>query len=360
VAPPGELPVKTAALTGVREITMRDVPVPRVESDDDVLIAVRSVGVCGSDIHYYATGRIGNQIVRYPFTVGHECAGVVEKTGAGVSRFKPGDRVAVEPAMPCYICDQCRAGRPHTCRNLKFLGCPGQACGCLSEYIVMPQKSCLPLPETVDFDGGAFSEPFAIGMYAVRQSVPMRGASVGILGAGPIGLSVLFAAQAEGARAVYMTDRLEYRAAFACRVGATWAGNPESRDVVSTILRAEPEGLDVVFECCGRQEAIDTGMELLKPGGKLMVIGIPGFERFSMPADLMRRKEICVQNVRRQNGCAEAALEAVSRGIVPVATLCTHSFPFDRTAEAFEVVAGYRDGVIKAMIHLNRLSRTHP
>jgi L-iditol 2-dehydrogenase len=122
---------------------MRNIPDPEIKNPNDVLIRMKIVGVCGSDVHYYTQGKIGSQVVEYPFTVGHEGAGIVEAVGSAVTKVKPGDRIAVEPAMSCWECDQCKAGRPHTCRKLHFLGCPKQADGCLSEYIVMPEECCL-------------------------------------------------------------------------------------------------------------------------------------------------------------------------------------------------------------------------
>ena len=179
-------------LTGIREMEMKEVPTPMLVKDSDVLIKLKVVAVCGSDVHYYVSGKIGSQVVQYPFPVGHECAGVVEKVGNAVTRVKPGDRIAIEPAMACGECDQCKSGRPHTCRKLTFLGCPGQADGSLSDYIVMPEHSCFPIPDDMTFDQAAISEPLAIGVYAVSRSIAMEGAHVGILGFGPIGMSVQF------------------------------------------------------------------------------------------------------------------------------------------------------------------------
>ena len=126
-------------LTGIRQMEMKSVPDPVITSPDEVKIRMLALGVCGSDIHYYTQGKIGSQEVRFPFTVGHECAGIVEETGSEVKKVKPGDMVAIEPSLPCGHCDQCLTGRPHTCRRIRFLGCPGQAEGALSEYIVMPE-----------------------------------------------------------------------------------------------------------------------------------------------------------------------------------------------------------------------------
>ncbi len=337
-------------LTGIRQMEMKQVPDPMLVNDTDVLIRMKVIGVCGSDVHYYKSGKIGSQVVRYPFPVGHEGAGEVVKVGPKVQRVKPGDRIAIEPAMPCWKCDQCKAGRPHTCRKLKFLGCPGQADGCLSEYIIMPETSCFPIPEQMSYDEAAISEPLAIGLYAVNGSIPMEGAKVGILGFGPIGMSVLLPAIAKGASKVYVTDKIDERLELARRNGAVYAGNPDKQDVVQEIVAGEPEMLDVVFECCGQQEAVDQAIDLLKPGGKLMIIGIPEFDRWSFPVDKMRHKEVTVQNVRRQNETLDETLEMIAKQRVDVNPMATHRFSFDDTKAAFDLVSEYKDGVMKAMI----------
>lgn len=337
-------------LTGIRRMQMMEVPEPKVLSGKEVKIRMDVVGVCGSDIHYYTTGRIGSQVVRYPFPVGHEGAGTVVEIGKEVTRVKPGDRIAIEPAMPCGECDQCLAGRPHTCRKLRFLGCPGQAEGCLQEYIVMPESSCYPIPHSMTSDQAAISEPLTIGVYAVQQSVPMEGKHIGILGFGPIGMSVLLAARAVGAETIYVTDKIDARLAIAQKCGATLTVNVNKEPATEVISRAEPLLLDAVFECCGQQDALEQAIDLIKPGGKLMIIGIPEFDRWSVPVDKTRHKEICIQNVRRQNHCLEKTLHYLSSGKIDVSLMPTHRFSFEKTNEAFDLVAGYRDGVMKAMI----------
>ena len=191
--------MRSLKLTGIRRMQLMDVPKPVLTRPSDVLIRVACVGVCGSDVHYYTTGRIGSQVVQFPFAVGHEFAGTIEAVGADVRNVQPGDRVAVDPAMPCYTCDQCRAGRRHTCRKLRFLGCPGQAEGCLCDYIVMPASTCFRLPAACTMEQGALIEPLAIGAYAAKSAGNLNGMCVAILGCGPIGLSALLAARQAGA-----------------------------------------------------------------------------------------------------------------------------------------------------------------
>jgi L-iditol 2-dehydrogenase len=318
-----------------------------------VLVRLARIGVCGSDVHYYTTGRIGSQVVEYPFAVGHEASGIVEQVGAAVTRVKPGDPVAIDPAMPCFTCDQCKAGRPHTCRNLKFLGCPGQTEGCLSDFIVMPETSLFPLPEGMTLDEAVISEPLAIGVYAVKQAGDVAGKNVAVLGAGPIGLSVLLPAKKQGAGAIYVTDKIDARLAVAREAGAAWTGNPDQIDVAQAINEAEPVQMDVVFECCGQQEALDNAIDILKPGGKLMIIGIPEVDRISFSIDLLRRKEISIVNVRRQNECVEDTLDLIRSEGVEVTPLITHRFPLAKTQEAFDLVSAYRDGVVKAVIEVS-------
>lgn len=346
--------MKAAVLTGIRQMELREVPAPKLQTDTQVLIRIERVGVCGSDVHYYTTGRIGSQIVEYPYTVGHEAAGVVKQVGPAVDRVKPGDRIAIEPAMSCWECDQCKSGRHHTCRNLRFLACPGQAEGCLSEYLVMPQECCFPLPASLSLDRAALAEPLSIGVYSVRLSGVPPEASIAVLGTGPIGLSVIAAARAAGVRSIYATDKIDARLGAAVKAGALWTGNPQTIDVVEHIQNREPLALDMVFECCGQQEALDQAVELLNPGGKLMIVGIPEVDRVSFSIDLLRRKEIAVQNVRRQHDCMQSALELIAGGDADLDFMITHHFPLRRTQEAFDMVAGYRDGVVKAMIDVGR------
>jgi len=344
--------MKAMMLTGIRRMEMKEVPAPAVVKDDDVLIKMTTVGVCGSDIHYYVRGKIGSQVVQYPFTVGHEGAGIVEKVGKAVTRVKPGDRIAIEPAMSCGECDQCKAGRPHTCRKLRFLGCPGQAEGLLSEYIVMPEACCIPVADSLTFDEAVISEPLAIGVYAVQQSIPLKGKTVGILGYGPIGMSVLLPARAQGAAKIFVTDKIDARLQYARRDGAVLTANPSREDVVAKVREAEPLLLDVVFECAGQQEAVDNALDILKPGGYLMLIGIPEEPRYVLNTDKMRHKEITIVNVRRQNHCTRKAIEMMEKKMIDARPMVTHRFHFSDTKKAFDLVADYQDGVMKAMIDI--------
>jgi len=342
--------MKAMVLTGIRQMEMRDIPDPELVNSNDVKIKMSVVGICGSDIHYYTQGQIGSQKVQFPFSVGHEGAGVVVQVGNAVKRVKPGDNIAIEPAMPCWECDQCLAGRHHTCRKLRFLGCPGQAEGCLMEYIVIPEKSCFPLTGNLTTDHGSISEPLSIGVYAVKKSECTKTLNIGIFGYGPIGMSVMLAAKEQGVDNIYVTDIIDERLTIARKEGAYITGNPSGENIVEKIRQKEPLGLDLAFECCGKQEAFDQAIELLKPGGRILVVGIPEFDKWSMNVESTRRNEISVQFIRRQVDCVEQTLNLMNDGSISIDNMVTHRFPFAKTKDAFDLVAGYRDGVMKAMI----------
>lgn len=342
--------MKAMKLTGIRKMEMKEVPEPSITGPYDVKIRMVAVGVCGSDIHYYSHGRIGSQVVEYPFAVGHEGSGIVVETGKKVKSVKKGDRIAIDPAMPCWECDQCRAGRHHTCRTLRFLGCPGQAEGCLAEIIIMPEKSCFPLGNNLNTDHGAISEPLSIGVYSVKKSEDIKGLNIGILGFGPIGMSVMLTARARGVNGIYVSDKIDDRLSIAKTEGATLTCNVEEEDVVSKFGQAVKPGLDVVFECCGQQEAVEQAIDMLKPGGKLTIVGIPEFDNWSVNSEKTRRKEIMIQFIRRQVDCVQLSLDLMNEGKIDIKNMITHRFPFSMAKEAFDLVADYRDGVMKAMI----------
>ncbi len=344
--------MRAAYLTDICEIELRDAPAPGPVGEAEVLLDVEVVGLCGSDMHYFRTGRIGEMAVEYPFVVGHELAGRVVEVGSSVKNLSPGQRVAVDPLVWCGHCDQCLAGRDHTCRNQKFLGCPGQLPGCLCEQIVMPAASCFPVPDSMTADTAALVEPMSIGLYTQRLGGDIAGKTVGILGSGPIGLCTLAACQGAGVAKVYMTDIRPDRVEFAKNFGASWVGNPNETDVVGEISSLSPLGLDVVYECAGMQETIDQAVELLAPGGRLVVVGIPEVERLSVVISRARRKELTIQNVRRQNQCVKPTIEMLASGQLNIDAMTTHHYSLAEIVDAFDTVANYKEGVIKAMVHV--------
>ena len=345
--------MRAAFLTAPGRFELRDVADPVLERPSDVRLTLSAVGVCGSDLHYYRTGRIGSQVLSSPWIMGHECTAVVESVGPDVTGLAPGDRVAVDPLIACGRCDQCRAGRSNTCRQQRFLGCPNQQQGCMCERLVMPGACCFRIPSHMSAGSAVMVEPFAIALHALRLMGDPAGKAVGVLGAGPVGLCVLGALSLANTAATRVTDRLAYRLDMARALGAASTHHVERSDVVDEILAAHPLGLDTVFECSGEQGAIDQAVTLLAPGGSLVIVGIPEADRLSFDINALRRKEISVINVRRQNECTADAVEILASGRLDLDPVVTHHFTLSESNEAFDLVANYRDGVEKALIHFD-------
>jgi L-iditol 2-dehydrogenase len=342
--------MKAAVLTGVRSVEIRDVPKPEIEAGDDVLLRTAAAGLCGSDLHYFTADTIGCDRVPYPVIVGHECSAVVEATGRDARKIRPGDRVAVEPSIACGTCDLCLSGRANLCRKIRFLGHPGEKDGCLAEYFVMPERCLVPVPAGMTMIEAMLAEPLSIALHAVRLAGGKPGRSIAVLGSGPIGLSVILAARAAGTAEVLATDRVEARLEAARRAGANWTGNPNSVDVVRAILDRNPLGPEAVFECSGDPEAIAQAVEIVRPGGRIFQIGIPLADRISYPAARLRRREIAIQHVRRQNRCLGRALNLIAMKCLSVAWMATHTFSLAQTGLAFAMAADRADGILKAAI----------
>ena len=345
--------MKVAHFTALRRIELADAPEPSIQRPDDVLIAIDRVGVCGSDIHYYLEGRIGDQILRYPATLGHECSGTVLAAGPEVKHLAAGDRVAVDPAFPCGACDQCRAGRFHTCRRLRFMGQPGQAAGALAERAVVPAGCCFKIPDSVSLDEAMLVEPLSVALHATRLAQLADGMKIAILGTGPIGLSVMLCAKANSACTVVATDLLDERLAVAERCGANTTINARQSDVAAECAYAGMAEFDVVFECSGDPACVNQGLSLLGPGGAAILVGIPPVDAISFDPHVVRRNELRLQGVRRQNHCVGPVIDLIAAGRLDASPLVTHRFPMEKASDAFELVADYRDGVIKAVVDVS-------
>ncbi len=344
--------MRAAYLVAKRKFEIRNISEPRIKDPTDVLLKLRCSGVCGSDIHNYAEGRTGSLEVTFPMILGHECSAVVEEVGKGVTKVKPGDRVAVEPAVTCGKCEECLTGRQNICKNVQFLSVPGELEGCLKEHMVMPETNVIPIPDQLTFEDAAVLEPLSVCAYAVKLAEIKPGDHIAVLGSGPIGLLTLEVANTSGASLSFATDIVKERVEMASRLGATYSFNPNQTDVVEEILElTHGRGVDLAFECAGEQDAVTQGLEVLRPGGRLVLLGIPGAAtQYAFNTDVMRRKELTAVYVRRQVHYVERGLRLVEAGRIDVRTIVTHGFPLERTNEAYELVSTYKDGVVKAMV----------
>jgi L-iditol 2-dehydrogenase len=233
------------------------------------------------------------------------------------------------------------------------MGCPDQAPGAVADYRVMPAENCVPLPDSVSLDQAALAEPLSVALYAVRLSEIHPQCRAAVLGAGPIGLSVLSCAKAVAPAVVYVTDLIDARLKAAEALGADWTGLAKQQDVVAEILRIEPKGLNVVFECSGDPACIDDAVRLLAPGGTLALVGIPPATEVSYDPHAARTKELVFRNVRRQKSCVAPVIRWIAEGRVDTSVFLTHRFGLDEIRDAFELVADYGDGVIKAIVDLS-------
>jgi L-iditol 2-dehydrogenase len=340
--------MKQATLYGIKDIRIEDVPAPE-PGPGEALVRVKAVGVCGSDVHYYLEGRIGDQVVTEPMPVGHEFMGVVEDTGADYEGPPKGARVAIEPGVSCGECDNCRNGRPNLCPNVIFYGTP-PVHGSFREYVTHPGGLLFPLPDEVSDAAGALLEPLGIALYAVWRVGVELGDVVVVLGSGPIGLLTAACAKAAGASRTIMTDILPYRMEFAKTYVADEVldGNDDVPGRVAGLTGGK--GAGVVFECAGKPETVVQCATTAGIGGRVGLVGIPEEDEVPLPIHHCRRRELTLQNVRRSRFTGPPGIELVARGRIDLDALATHSFPLEKTADALQLAADYADGVIKAVV----------
>ena len=289
--------MKSAQLTSIKKIQCIDIPVPTPQKGQ-VLVAVKSVGICASDVHYFKSGKIGDQICRYPQLLGHECSGVVHRAPAGCG-FKQGERVAIEPSLGCGTCDQCASGNAHLCPRVSFLGMPGMP-GALQEYLALNGRQLFTLPPALSFDEGANLEPAGVACHAVNISGLQKGQSLAVFGAGAIGLLTLAIAKIKGAGETFIFDKIPARLSVAEKVyGADHAVDVNRHDPMDYIARAtKGRGVDIAFEAAGKQQTFSWTFGAARSGGKALLIGIPSSDTMRFNAHALRRKELLVQNVR--------------------------------------------------------------
>lgn len=341
--------MKALVLHGVRDLRVDDVPEPEA-GPGEVKIRVEAVGVCGSDVHYYTHGRIGDQVVREPQIIGHEGAGEIVAIGDGVEGLTVGQRVAIEPARPCGQCEWCRTGKPNVCPNVKFCSTP-PIDGLMCEFAVVEAHQCIPIPDALSWDEAAMLEPLQVSIHAANLVGTVPGETVAVVGAGCIGLGCMEVARAGGAGYSLITDKLAYRLDLAKELGADDTVNVTDEDPVEAVQRlTDGRGADLVFECTNRCEGAPQAYDLAAIGGRVCLVGIPEEDAITIDAHRARRKELRVQYVRRSRHAARQAITLVAIGRLNVARWVTHRVALSDAKEVFETVATYADGVLKAVV----------
>ncbi|XP_076445388.1 sorbitol dehydrogenase-like [Babylonia areolata] len=319
---------------GDLRLVERPVPEP---GPGEVQLSMRSVGICGSDVKYWTTGAIGPFVVKEPMLLGHECSGVVTKLGPGVTGLEVGDRVAIEPGVPCRRCELCKEGRYNLCPHVFFLATPPDS-GALARFHVHAADFCYRLPQQVSFEEGALMEPLSVGLHACRRAGVTMGSKVLVCGAGPIGLSALVSAKAMGASDVIVTDISAERLELAGRMGASHtvcldAGRTpaEVAQHVRETLGAPP---DCAVEASGAQLSVQMAIRALKPGSAFAVVG-HGPDDVNIPIVEAIAREIDIRGTFRYVNTWPTAVEMVASGAIDVKPMVTHRFPLEDTLDAF-------------------------
>ncbi len=346
-----------ALLMGPKDIQSGQVPVPAAPGKGEALIRVTQVGVCGSDLHTFIDGRIGDTVPEGPFVLGHEFAAVVEAIGDGAkdgfgNALQVGQRVAVEPAQPCGKCELCLTGHPNLCPDHKFCGV-WPTPGALQAKMVVPGDTCFPVPDCIDDEQAALLEPMGVGLHAIDLAHIRVGYSVAIVGSGTIGLCCAQVAKLAGASPLFVTDRLAHRLKVAESYGAT-AINIDQNDPVEAVMQATGgRGVDVAIEAAwSSKDSVMQAVDMLRPGGRLVVVGISGDDKLEFQHSTVRRKGVTIAMCRRMKHTYPRAIELVSTGKYTFDGLVTNRYKLDETTKAFATAADYNSGAVKVMIEI--------
>jgi L-iditol 2-dehydrogenase len=316
----------------------------------EVQVRVGAVGICGSDVHSYSEGAIGDTPCTYPMVLGHEPAGTVVKTGAGVTGWSAGDRAALEPAVYCYHCEFCRSGHHNVCANIRFFSNPGIP-GFFREFVNLPAVNLLPIPPSISLELATMAEPLAVAAHSMKFADVKPGETVAVFGAGPIGLLTLACLKVAGAGRIWAIEPVAHRREMAKHMGADAALDPAEVDTSRQILAdTGGRGVDCAIDCAAREHTTNWAIQAARNGGRVVLTGIHSAALVPFEVSPMRRKELAIFNVRRSNDEAHAALELLIERASWFAPLVTHCRPLERIAEAFALVENYADGVGKLVV----------
>lgn len=343
---------RAAFMTGLKQMEIREIPVPEPK-EQEVLVKLEYVGICGSDVHYYEHGKIGDFIVNGDFILGHECAGTVVAIGKGVKQLQVGDRVALEPGITCGQCEFCKNGRYNLCPDVEFLATPPYH-GCFENYIAFPENMAFKLPDHITTREGALVEPLSVGMHAAKQGGVTLGSSVVILGAGCIGLTTLLASKAFGAIDITVVDVIPKRLDKALELGATRVINAAERDAVKLIDElTDGEGVDIVMESAGAVKTVQQTAYMVKRGGTVVLVGMAPQDTIEYNFAKLLGKEAEIKTVFRYRNIYPQAIKAMAEGIIDVSGIVTHEYSFDEIAEAFDVNINRKNDVVKIIIKID-------
>ncbi len=343
--------MKVAVMTDLNKMEFIERPIPQPK-EDEVLVKVEHVGVCGSDLHYYEHGRIGDFIVETPFVLGHEAGGTVVEAGANVTHLKVGDKVALEPGKTCGKCEFCRTGRYNLCPDVVFFATP-PVDGVFQEYVAHEAALCFKIPDNMDTMEAALIEPLAVGFHAARQGNAQAGQTAVVMGAGCIGLVSLLALKAMGVTTVYVVDVMQKRLDKALELGATGVINGGETDTVEEIKRlTEGKGVDLVIETAGTEITSRQSVYACKKGATVVFVGYSPSGDVNMPMGAALDKELTFKTIFRYRHIYPMAIEAVASGKVDVKGIVTNVFDFDDIQNAMDTSVRDKANVVKSVIKI--------
>ena len=336
-------------MTAPGAIEFREVPDP-VPQAGEVVVRMRRIGVCGSDIHVWH-GK--HPFTSYPVTQGHEVSGEIAAIGAGVTDFFPGEKVTIEPQVVCGTCHPCRHGKYNLCERLKVMGF--QTTGAASEYFAVDAKKVTKLPPAMDFDQGAMLEPLAVAVHAVRRFPDVKGAKVAVLGAGPIGILVAQAAKGLGAASVLITDVSDIRLAKARECGADFAVNTKNEDFGEAMAEAfGPDKADVIYDCAGNDITMGQAIRCARKGSTIILVAVfASLVKVDLAVLNDHELDLNTTMMYRHEDYV-GAIDLVESGKVRLAPLISKHFAFRDYAEAYRYIDANRESTMKVIIDVDR------
>jgi L-iditol 2-dehydrogenase len=332
--------MRASVLVAPKTVRLEERPVP-VPADDEVLVKVAAVGVCGSDVHYYREGRIGDFVVDAPLVLGHEVSGQIVAVGAKVPDERVGERVAIEPQRPCRVCAQCAAGRYNLCPYMEFYATP-PVDGAFQEYVTIQSPFAHPVADSISWDVAALLEPMSVGIWASRKARVVPGSRVLIAGAGPIGVIAAQAARAFGAADIIVTDPVADRRAMAERFGATRTMDPVTESVADL-------GVDAFIDCSGAPPAVRSGIPAVRPAGTVVLVGT-GADEIALPIPVIQNRELVVTGIFRYTDTWPLGAHLAATGQVDLGSLVTHRFDLEHAEDALNT--DLIPGSLKAVVEL--------
>jgi len=341
--------MRAAFLVDKEKMIIKKIEKP-ICSDEKVLIRIKEVGICGSDIRYYKTGIIGNKRISRPIILGHECSGVIEEVGRNVTGFSPGERVAIEPGIPCNRCEYCRKGKYNLCPYMSFLGTHKRS-GAFTKYIEYSPNYLYKIPEHLDFTEGALMEPFSVALQCLRVTEKL-GIDMCLLGCGPIGLAILELSRVGGVSNVYVSEVNDYRLDIAREHNATLTINPKRQNLTRIIRKyTNNEGVDTAIDAAGSESSINSSLKIVKKGGKVIWVSI-GIEKIQIPFSYILRKCITIFGIYRYENTFSYISKLIDNNRIDFKNYVSHRFDFSEIGKAFDIASDPKGNTMKIIIEM--------